>query len=116
MFLTKEQIFAANDLKTEKVNIPEWGGDVFVKTLTGAERDKFEKTIFNIDTNKRTFENMRAKLVVAVTVDKDGNQIFTEEDIPALGKKSSHALDLIFDVGQRLSGITKEDVDDMTKN
>jgi|TARA_Y100000310_G_C20662002_1_gene805310 hypothetical protein len=116
MFLTKEQILEAKDLKTEKVHIKEWGGDVFVRTLTGAERDKFEKSIFDVDNNKRTFENLRAKLVIAVTVDKDGNQLFTEADIPALGNKSAHALDVIFDVGQRLSGITQKDVDSMSKN
>jgi len=116
MFLTKEQIFEVKDLKTEKVHIKEWNGDVFVRTLTGAERDKFEKSIFNIDTNKRTFENLRAKLVVAVCVDEEGNQLFSEKDISALGKKSAHALDKIFEVGQRLSGITKDDVDDMSKN
>ena len=54
--------------------------------------------------------------MVAVCVDEEGNQLFSEKDISALGKKSAHALDKIFEVGQRLSGITKEDVDDMSKN
>ena len=116
MLLTKQQILEVKDLKTEKVYIEEWGGDVYVKTLTGAERDRFEKSILTPDGKRGDFENLRAKLVIEVCVDKDGKRIFTQKDLLALGGKCAGALDKIFDIGQRLSGITKKDVDDMTKN
>ena len=40
--LNKAAILAAEDLKTETVAVPEWGGEVRVRTLTGTERDAFE--------------------------------------------------------------------------
>ena len=43
--LTRDQILQANDLVTETVEVPEWGGSVFVKSLTGVERDQFEAAI-----------------------------------------------------------------------
>ena len=43
--LTKEQILRVKDIETRKVNVPEWGGDVMVRSLTGAERDYFESKL-----------------------------------------------------------------------
>ena len=33
--LTKSQILEADDIKHESVFVPEWGGKVFVQTMTG---------------------------------------------------------------------------------
>ena len=38
--LTREQILGLSDLPREEVRIPEWGGVVFVRALTGSERDQ----------------------------------------------------------------------------
>ena len=43
MVLSKEQILQADDLKTETVEVPEWGGDVLLRELRGRERDAFEE-------------------------------------------------------------------------
>ena len=45
MTLTKDQILEANDLQSESVTVPEWGGDVLVRTMTGADRDAFEASM-----------------------------------------------------------------------
>ena len=42
VFLNREAILAAEDLPRELVEVPEWGGAVYVRALTGAERDQFE--------------------------------------------------------------------------
>jgi len=47
MTLNKEQILRADDLKTEEVDVPEWGGSVRVRVLTGTERDAFESSIYD---------------------------------------------------------------------
>ena len=114
--LTKDQILSAQDSVVEKVEISEWKGEVNVKSLTGKERDQFEESIFSQKGKKmeRNFKNLRAKLVALTVVDDDGNLIFAQKDIEALGLKSASALDKIFSVAQRLSGLTKEDIDDMT--
>ena len=40
MILNREQILAANDVKTRIVDVPEWGGSVIVRGLTSLERDR----------------------------------------------------------------------------
>ena len=43
--LTKSAILAANDLKTQDVDVPEWGGAVRVRAFSGRERDAFEQAV-----------------------------------------------------------------------
>jgi len=119
-FLTKEQILDADDLVTEIVEVPEWGGSVIVRGMTGAERDNFEASV--ITTNGRSggrmnMQNVRAKLVSLTVVNEDGKRLFTgPADVKKLGKKSAQALNRVFNVAQDLSGITSEDVEELTEN
>lgn len=118
--LTREQILEAEDLLYEEVEVPEWGGSVRVKGLTGTERDSFERTIItNIDGRgpaRTNLQNFRAKLVAWSVVDEEDKILFTQADVQALGQKSAQALQRVFDVAQRLSGLSPEDVEEMTKN
>jgi len=120
MTLTRDQIFAVDDIKIEKVNIPEWKGDIFVKGLTGKEKDAWEisqmKFVEGEDKPTIIYDNMRAKLCARTICDEKGKLLFKESDIEALGKKSGNALSTIFDIAQRLSGITKDDVKKLAKN
>ena len=50
--LTRDEILGADDLKTESVKVPEWGGTVLVRELTGAERDEWEASV--VKTNGTT--------------------------------------------------------------
>lgn len=115
--LTADQILHADDLPSEVVEVPEWGGLVRVRGLTGAERDQFEASVTrrrgtSVETN---LENVRAKLCALCIVDASGNRLFSDEQIPALGRKSGAALSRVFAAAQRLSGMTPADVEELTK-
>jgi hypothetical protein len=114
--LTKEQILNAKDLTPQKVKVPEWDGFVYVRGLTGKERDNLELSVTEIRGNKQTvnLQNLRAKLCSLCIVDESGKSLFTSEDINALTEKSGIALNRIFMVAQKLSGLTPEDVDKLT--
>lgn len=120
--LTKEAILAAPDLSTERVTVPEWGGDVLVRGLSGTERDAFEQDIVQLRREgKKTVKdmdlhNVRAKLVARSIVDEKGARLFEDGEIEALGQKSALALQRVFEVAQRLSGLTDEDVEELAKN
>jgi primosomal protein N'' len=116
--LTRDAILQAQDLPTEQVHVPEWGGDVLVRALTGAERDRFEQSIVEQrgKSTRMNLQNIRAKLVALTVVDEQGNRIFKDEDVKWLGNKSAAALDRIFEVAQRLSGLRDEDVEELAKN
>lgn len=117
-FLNREAIFAVSDIKTEAVYVPEWGGSVYVKGMTARERDEYEVEIVstrgkNVEVNRR---NLRAKLVVRTVVDENGERLFGDTDIKELGEKSAAAIDRLFGVAQRLSGLSPEDEEDLAKN
>lgn len=112
--LNKDQILQADDKKTEKVEVPEWGGTVIIRTLTGTERDQFEESI--LSGNKRDFKGVRAKLVALSIIGENGERLFTFEEAKLLGEKSARALDRVFGVAQRLSGFTNKDVEELAEN
>jgi len=114
-FLTREAILKAQDLPQEEVYVPEWGGYVRVRGLTAAERDALESTMLQTNGQVR-LENFRARLVAMSIVDEEGNRLFSDEDVDALGRKSAAALQRVFDVAMRLSGLRAEDVEELAKN
>lgn len=114
--LSREAILSAEDITTELVAVPEWGGSVYVRAMSGRERDRFERAMVsitgkNVETN---WDNMRAKLVAFSCVDSEGNLLFRQADVVELGKKSGRALGRVFDVAQRINGITDEEVEALT--
>lgn len=113
-FLSKDLILSADDLKKEEIDVPEWGGKVCIRTMRGEERDSFEQSIFDGQgTVKDKLDNVRARLLVLVLVDEAGNRLFTDQDIPALGKKSAGVLDRLFEVAKRLNRISRKDVEEL---
>lgn len=120
--LGREAILQVDDLAQEVVEVPEWGGAVLVRGLTGSERDAFEQDIVQMRRNGKAMtteidmHNIRAKLCVRCMVDEDGERLFSDADMEALGRKSAQALQRVFDVAQRLSGLTSEDVEELAKN
>ena len=115
--LNKDAILEAQDIETEEVAVPEWGGAVYVKGMTGTERDSFEASIVqqrgkNASVN---MANIRAKLAAWTICDEKGERLFTDKDAVKLGKKSASALQRVFDVAQRLSGISGDDVEELAE-
>jgi len=103
----------------EEVAVPEWDGTVLVRGLTGAERDALESNIVQANRDGSTTvdtRNLRARLVALCVVDEDGERIFSDEDVDALGRKSAAALDRVFSVAQRLSGLRAADIEELRKN
>lgn len=114
MSLTKEKILGANDLPSQEVPVPEWGGSVFVRTMMAVERDAFEVAVMNGDGINR--DNFRARLAVATVVDGKGDRVFDDSDIVLLGNKSAAALDRIMGIAMKLNGLSTDDVEDMVGN
>ena len=115
MVLSKDQILQADDLKKETVDTPEWGGDVLVRELRGRERDAFEEGSMDKQRNV-SMKNMRARLVAMSAINEEGERLFTAAEATQLGDKSATALNRLFEVCCRLSGITSDDVEKLEKN
>lgn len=116
--LTREAILSKKKLRAELVEVPEWQGSVYVRELTAAERDLWEGALVELKgkTAKVTFDNARASLGAATIVDAEGKKLFTIQDVEALGQLSGAALNRVYEVAARLSGITEEDVEELVGN
>lgn len=118
MSLSRDDILGADDLPMEEVEVPEWGGSVFVRSMTGAERDQFETDLISNNTDDKSvnLKNMRARLVALCAVDDAGERLFSSQDATELGSKSAAALDRVFSRAQTLNGLGNADVEELAGN
>jgi len=118
--LTRDAILNAEDRVRELVHVPEWGGSVWVRSLEGIERDRLESSFvrygkvggrLEAEFNASAQDVVRARLCAMTMVDDDWHNLFSEADVLVLAHKSASALDRVFQVAQRLSGLTERDVE-----
>lgn len=117
--LSLADIMSSDDKKIVKVAVPEWGGFVFVKALSGKERDAFEASMLKGAGKQQRVDaqNVRAKLCSLAICDAKGVRLFaTKEAIDALGTKSASALSRVYKIASELSGVTEDDVEELVKN
>ena len=118
-YLNKAAILAAKDKKLVDVVVDEWKdsdgnpGTVKIRVMTGTERDRFEAEFVG---GNKSVDMVRAKLVAKCLCDEEGNRLFTEAEIPALGEKSAAVLDKLFTICMKHNRFTKDDVEEMAGN
>ncbi len=113
--LTAETIQAADDRQIELVLVPEWAGAIYVKTLTGQERDKWEASCTRSG-NRVDIRGLMVRLIIAAACDAEGNKLFDNSAELWLNKKSAKAIARIYDVAKRLSGLTTQDEEELVGN
>ncbi|MFJ8153971.1 phage tail assembly chaperone [Streptomyces sp. NPDC094468] len=123
MALSRDSILQASDVRTKTVPVPEWGGDVILRGLTGEELDAYQasrRQVRNAGTKQQELviiqDNARASLLVKCIIDDDGARVFTDQDAGLLGMKNGKVLDRLFDVASDLSGLSDEDQEEMEGN
>jgi hypothetical protein len=122
--LNREELLKKAVLRIKKVEL---GNDefVFVRQMTGRERDHFERMIIRpvydkkgkLDHMEQALEDFRAKLAVNSLCDEEGNLLLKPEDMDLLSQNmSAEHLDKICSVAQELSGISEKDKEELVKN
>jgi len=110
VILSREAVLTADDLLTEWVEVPEWGGSIQIRALTVREVEH----IMRLATNKKgavnTTQSSLLMFVRAVVEPK-----FTDMDIDDLKGKSALVFRIVKDIN-RLSGITDDAVELAEKN
>lgn len=114
--LTKEQIKSCVDAGPLKVEIPEWGGDIYVKRLSGIERDRLERELAKHQDSEDDNISARAFYAVHFVCDEQGNSMFESADMEWLQHKFGFALDRIVIAARKHNGLTAEAVDELEKN
>jgi hypothetical protein len=138
LILNRAQILGANDLRFEDVSVPEWAPEfkedgvtpftedekkevvVRVRNLSGVSRGNFIKHTLDLkakEDNKEKADFEIEMLLVAMTaIDEQGEQLFTLDDIRALGQKSADPISRAAEVASRLSGLDKGAKEKAVKN
>jgi hypothetical protein len=106
MALDRKSILAADDVRKEKIAVPEWGGDVFLRVLTGTDRDRFEESY-----SEQKMKAFRIRFLLLALCDEAGQRLFGDDEGEVLGKKSSVVINRLFEAGWKLNAFTQEAVD-----
>lgn len=117
--LSAEEILNADDRRYEIVAVPEWGGEVRLRSLTGRERDAFEASLQDRKGKsvKENVENFRARQVALCAVDAEGKLLFTnKQQVVMLGNKSVAALQRVFNKCNEMNGFSEQDVEELTED
>lgn len=112
--LSAEDILNKDDLPRESVDVPEWGGTIWIRIMNGIERDAFEASLAEQARSGKSkaeqMRNYRARLVVMAACDKDGRRLFADNQADALGEKNAAAIERCYDVAERLNLIGDQEV------
>ena len=110
MGLSKSSILAAinaaSDIKVEKLSVPEWKTDVYLKVLSGTERDAFEASY-----SDEKMKNFRVRFLVLTLCDEAGERLFDDEQVTILGKRSALVINRLFEASWKLNMLSQEAVD-----
>ena len=116
MSVLKEKIKAAQDVRSQKVTIPEWDVTIEVRTMTALDRAKLLKTCVEKDGSMIT-EKFQAGLIIASVFDPEtGEKVFTDEDYELLMSKAAGVIESLATVSMGISGLTKDAMTAAEKN
>lgn len=106
----RDKILSYDDLVTQRVEVPEWGGLVVeLRTPTVLTRGQLVAQFMG-DNAAVDYVRMYPSLIVATAYDPDtGEQLFTLDDMDALAGKSSKAMERLASVAMELAGMTDAD-------
>lgn len=112
--LTKDQILAANDVNLLKINVPEWGGDVYIRVMTVGERDAYEN---EWQRKKDTgVDDFRTKFLVRCLVDEKGNRLFDNGDVQRLAEKSARVMNRVWLAAMEHNNLSDASIEELAKN
>lgn len=124
-FLNREKLMQRQPLRIEKVVVDEQGNYVYVRQMTGRERDSFELSLLRerrdekgkFDHYDNAVEDFRSKIAVNTVCDEQGNLLFKPEEYKIIGENLTAAqLERIITVAQEINKISKEDQEALIKN
>lgn len=107
--LTKEQLLEkGSERNTLDIHVPEWGGELRVRALSVAERQRFENHTIRASAANNGKPNMielRERLLAMSIVDDAGNRMFTDKEVAKLSDLDGAVADRVFDEIRDFNGM-----------
>ena len=112
----RDRILDADDIGRELVDVPQWGVEVEVRTMSAGKRSRMLQTCALPD-GSVDLDRLYPILIVATVFDPDsGERVFTEADMEALQEKSAASIEFVAQKAMEMSGMTAKAVDEEGKD
>ncbi len=114
--LTVADLLGIEDTSIVKLPIPEWNGNVFIKSLSAHERSEIEDLFMGVMQKNSGSGKFRRELIRRTLVTEDGTRMVEDEAMANhLMKKNANAVERIFDKACEVNGFRQKDVDTLKK-
>jgi len=109
MALTREQILTSRkDRKPVPLEVPEWGGDVFVRVLSAADQMELSDGVEP--------KEMAIKVILHCLVSEDGERIFGDDDADELAKEDFPVIMRVFGFVAKQNGLSTKELEEAMEN
>lgn len=111
MALNKQTILSMNKPRMRLVNVPQWGGDVYLRSMTGEQRDRFEEA-----SRGGKVSEIKLTILAYSLCDEHGNRLFADAELDLLNQLDGGTLaELAVQAGE-LNYVTEKDIEVMQKH
>ena len=106
---TPDEVLAKNDHVRQKVSVPEWGLHLWAATMTGEQRDEFDR-------RRDAKLGLRGWLVVVCCQREDGTTFFRPDQVAAVNKKNGAVLDRLVDAIIKVNYLGQTSIEELEGN
>jgi hypothetical protein len=110
-------------LKTERVFIPEWDGEIIIRQLTGAEVKALQPlALQSVDIGSKEIRNadamnkFRYQLVARSWIDEDGQRVIGDNELSLLDNQAFSVIERIANAAAKLNNLMGFDSEIEQKN
>lgn len=121
---TRDSILSAPDRIAGFIDVPEWGGRIYIATLTVAQRARFLEGLTTFSSKAAAdrvgagviYFRLQVELLASAVVGADSEPLFVEADIEKLITKSPVIVGKVFDSIVELNGFSSVATEEAAKN
>ena len=114
MLSAKDILKSADTPEVKRVELPELSDHVYVRVISGAERDKWEVQAERL--LKSPEINVRASLCLLTMCNEKGERLFKDDQLVDLGKVSAIVLERVFQASREINRLRDDDIEELEKN
>lgn len=116
--LGRAEIDQVSDILHEDVPVPEWGGKVRIRGMSGTQRSFINATFVaskgqSVEVRIEALKTMRERVVAQCLIDAKGNRLYGDKEFSKLGEKNDVVIQRLFDKAQELSGISEGEMEEL---
>lgn len=120
--LNRDSILGARDFGLKEIDVPEWGGTIYLRKWSAKDRNAYIGKSVNVDEDGSGHVNYEAIFdsqvwAVAMSIcDEDGKRLFTDDELDLLATKNGDVIQRLCEEVYKLNGLAEKSVEESAKN